>query len=150
MEKFRDTEIHLDKVLLHEKISKKKCESAKFYLGDDGLIPLKLDMTKVFNQIEIQWVFQANTFTFMDISTYENFYSHPMKCKNTLGKSKMSLKFWRYISERTLAQSYDTSNECHLRVKQNFISEIHLRVFLTNILIFEQFNGYSGAATSEV
>lgn len=49
---------------------------------------------------------------------------------------------WRYIFRRTLAPFYNTSNECNSIVKQNFISEIHLRLFSINILIFEQPNKY--------
>lgn len=47
------------------------------------------------------------------------------------------------------APPYDAPNECHPRVKQNFISEMHLQVFLTNILIFEQPNRYFGDASTE-
>lgn len=63
---------------------------------------------------------------------------------------KISFKFRRYISRRTLQHFYDPPNKCHPRLTQNIISEMHFRVLATNILIVEQSSEFFGNASMEV
>lgn len=78
------------------------------------------------------------------------FYPTLWDKKYRMENTKCPLDFREASPRRTFASSYDALNEWHSRAKQNFILEMYLRVFSTNILIFEQPSEYSGDTTSKV